>query len=153
MSGPRSDVQLSEAQRERIWKVTYFHLRRKGWSQHDAMGEATKRLDVVYPPPPKPKRVGGVKGLLLRFAVSRVFRNVSEVRMSPLVKKIVTSLVFGIGAIGLGLQAALADGVISSGEWPALVSAFVAAFWGKFSSNTTILAPSRKGETVDGPGA
>ena len=115
------------------------------------MAEATKRLEAAHGP--GPESVGWVKGLLLRFAVRQVFRNVSEVRMSPFVSKILTALVFGIGAVSLVLDAALADGTISGSEWPALLSAFAVAAWGKFSSNTRFIAPSRKGETVNGPGA
>ena len=116
------------------------------------MVEATKRLEAAHgPEPEKPKKLGRIKAALLRFAVSRVFGNVSEVKMSPLVKKIITALVFGVGAVSLVLDAALADGTISGGEWPALLSAFAVAAWGKFSSNTTIIAPSRAGESISGP--
>ena len=66
-------------------------------------------------------------------------------------KKVITSLVFGIGATGLVLNAALLDGTISGSEWSGILSAVAAAAWGKFSSNTTVFAPSRKGETIKGP--
>jgi len=71
--------------------------------------------------------------------------------MNPLVKKLITSLVYGLGALGAVVAAALGDGVITGTEWSAIAAAFVVAAWGKFSSNTTVLAPSREGETMAGP--
>jgi H+/Cl- antiporter ClcA len=71
--------------------------------------------------------------------------------MSPLVKKLFVSLAYGVGALSGVLTAALADGVVSGDEWAALASAFFVAFWGKFSSNTTVIAASRTGETISGP--
>jgi len=49
------------------------------------------------------------------------------------------------------LQLALADAVVTGNEWGGILSAFLVAFWGKFSSNTTVVAASRKGETLSGP--
>jgi len=63
-------------------------------------------------------------------------------------QKLIVSLVFGIGAAGPVVSAAFADGVISGQEWGGILSAFIAAAYGKFSSNTTVFAPARKGETV-----
>ncbi len=74
-----------------------------------------------------------------------------EVKMSQFVSKLIVSLVFGIGATGAALTVALGDGVITGPEWMALAGILATTFWGKFSSNTRFLAPSRKGETVAGP--
>lgn len=118
------------------------------------MAEATKRLEAAHGPgPKKPKKLGRIKAALVRFVVRQFVKGLKfqEVKMSPFVIKIITSLVFGFGAIGLVLNAALADGVISGGEWTTLLSAFAVAAWGKFSSNTRFIAPSRKGETVASP--
>lgn len=152
MSGPPSDVRLSEKQRERIWKATYWHLRReRGWSQNDAMREATRLLEQAHG---KSLKLEGTKPpLWARIGLWFVGRSLDgmEVKMSPLIQKAIVSLVFGVSASALIFQGALSDGVITGGEWLEILSAFVAAAWGKFSSNTTILAPSRKGETVAGP--
>jgi len=71
--------------------------------------------------------------------------------VSMLVKKLVVSLLYGIGAAAPALQLALADGVVTGNEWSGIFTALVVAFWGKFSSNTTVLGPSRDGETITGP--
>jgi len=71
--------------------------------------------------------------------------------MSPLIKKLVVSLVYGLGALGAVVTVALQDGAITGEEWMLIGSAFVAAAWGKFSSNTTVIMPSRAGETIAGP--
>ena len=116
------------------------------------MREATRLLEAAHGPSEKLEGTGGFKGWLFRFAFGWILKGrLREVKMSPLVKKIVVSLAFGIGAVTIMLQAALADGVVSATEWAEMLPAFVAAFWGKFSSNTTIIAPSRKGETIAGP--
>jgi len=71
--------------------------------------------------------------------------------MNPLIKKAIVSLIYGLGALGAVVTVALQDGGITGEEWMLIGSAFVAAAWGKFSSNTTVIAPSRAGETIAGP--
>jgi hypothetical protein len=79
--------------------------------------------------------------LLTRIAVSLARRRIeSAVRGLPplqvggvMVKNIVLAVVYGVGASYLVVQAALADGVVSAGEWSAIFGAFFAAAWGKFS--------------------
>jgi len=75
-----------------------------------------------------------------------------EIEMSPFLKKLIVSAVYGVGACGATIQLALVDNVIQGNEWGAIASAFIAAFWGTFKSNTTAIMPSRKGETVTGTG-
>lgn len=147
--GPRSDVRLSESQRKRIWDKTFFSLKRQGWSTPSAMREASRRLDTAYPPPPKPLKPPFYVRIGLWF-VSHALPDV-EVKMSPFAKKLIVSLAFGVGAVTVLLQTALSDGVISGAEWAEILPAFFIAAWGKFSSNTTVLAPSRKGESIAGP--
>lgn len=74
-----------------------------------------------------------------------------EAKMSHFWRKVVVSAIYGVGALGAVVSVALQDGSISGAEWMGMLSAFAAAAWGKFSSNTTVIAPSRKGETVAGP--
>lgn len=104
-------------------------------------------------PPGEPKPPLAVRMGL--WALKKKLRGLApvEVKMSPLVKKFFVSVIYGVGALSGVVGPLLADGSITGNEWGALFSAFVAAFWGKFSSNTTVLAPSREGETVAGPGA
>jgi len=69
-----------------------------------------------------------------------------------LLKKFVVSLMFGIGAAAPAVALAFKDdGFISGEEWGGILGALAIAFWGKFSSNTTVFAPSREGETIAGP--
>ena len=70
--------------------------------------------------------------------------------MKAVLKKLVVAVGYGLGAAYPVFNVALAGGVTVE-EWGAVGAAFAVAAWGKFSSNTTVLAPSRKGETVTGP--
>ena len=74
-----------------------------------------------------------------------------EVGMGIIVKKLLVAALFGLGAAAPVLQLALADMVVTGSEWGGILSAFAVAFWGKFSSNTTVLAASRRGEGIAGP--
>ena len=113
--------------------------------------EVRRVMEKTYgpcpPEPPKPP----LKMRLGLWWLKKKLKNVPTLEVSMLKKKLIVSLVFGIGAVGQLLNSALADGSISGAEWGAMLTPFVAAFWGKFSSNTTIVAPSRKGENVHGP--
>ena len=95
------------------------------------------------PKPPIPVRMG-------LWALKKKLGGLPSVEVPMFVKKLIVSLVYGIGASGPVLQLALNDSTISGNEWGAILSAFVAAFWGAFKSNTTVIAPSRKGETITG---
>ena len=64
--------------------------------------------------------------------------------MSPLMQRIIVSVVYGIGAAAPTFAAAFADSVVSGSEWSGIATAFVVAFWGTFKSNTTIVAPNRE---------
>jgi hypothetical protein len=95
--------------------------------------------------PPAPVRVG-------LWALSKKLRGLPPVGVPMFAKKLIVAAIYGIGDTAATLQLALADSMMTGDEWAAVVSAFVAAFWGKFSSNTTIINPSRKGETIHGTG-
>ena len=97
------------------------------WSPTRILHEARRATEALHGPEPK------------------------EEGMSPLVRKLIVSVIYGVGALGAVVSAALADGVVNSSEWWAIALAFGTAFWGKFSSNTTLIAPSRRGETIAGP--
>jgi len=99
------------------------------------------------PQPPKPEKPP-LPIRLLVFLLGKRLKGMKPLEVSMFVQKLVVSLVFGIGAAGPVVSAAFADGVISGQEWGGILSAFIAAAYGKFSSNTTVLAPSRKGETI-----
>ena len=102
-----------------------------------------------YGPPPKLERPP-VNARIVLWWLKKKLEGLEpmEVSMSPFVKKLIVSAIYGVGALGAVVAAALEDGVVSGNEWALVLGAFAAAFWGKFSSNTTFIAPARKGETV-----
>ena len=92
-----------------------------------------------------------LRARLALWWLGKKLEGVKPMEVSMLWKKLIVSLVYGIGATGAVLSVVLQDSTITGTEWMALLSAFAAAGWGKFSSNTTVVAPSRKGETITGP--
>ena len=114
--------------------------------------EATLRARVITgrrhgkQPPGLP-----LKARVALWWLGRKLKGVKPMEVSMLWKKVIVALLFGIGAVSATLNLALADGVMSGQDWMAVVTAFVGAAWGKFSSNTTVIAASRKGETLAGP--
>ena len=110
---------------------------------YDSMVAAFGPRPAAPPKPPVPVRVG-------LWALSKKLRGLAPVEVPMFVKKLVVSVVYGIGATAATVQLALSDSVMSGDEWAAVLSAFIAAFWGTFKSNTTVVAPSRKGETITG---
>lgn len=102
---------------------------------------------------PRPSRGGEKPPWKVRLALWAVKRKIEEVPMSPLVKKLVVSAVYAVGAAWPTYQA-VSPGGMNADELGLVVGSFVAAFWGTFKSNTTVLAPSRPGESVTstGPG-
>ena len=112
---------------------------------YESMVESFGPRPPAPPKPPLPARVG-------LWALGKKLRGLPPVEVPMFVKKLIVSAVYGIGATAATLQLALADSAMSGDEWAAVLSAFVAAFWGKFSSNTTLVKPSREGETIHGTG-
>ena len=103
--------------------------------------------------PKEPKEANEPRlSLLTRIAVSLARRRIeSAVRGLPplqvggvMVKNIVLAVVYGVGASYLVVQAALADSVVSGGEWSAILGAFIAAAWGKFSQPDRPVSPTPK---------
>jgi len=62
-------------------------------------------------------------------------------------QRIIVSLLYAVGIVVAAFQA---QGIPSTPEgWIGLVVAFIGAFWAKFSSSTTIIAPNRAVWTPD----
>lgn len=56
-------------------------------------------------------------------------------------QRIIVSLAYALSAMGAAFQA---SGIPTTPEgWIGLVMAGIVAFWGKFSSSTTVIAPNR----------
>ncbi len=51
------------------------------------------------------------------------------------------ALIFGLIAIGGAVQSAFGDGRIDAGEWVAIVNAFMAAAWAKYSNPEKVVSP------------
>lgn len=145
--------QLTRARWDAIWRNSWAKARKEHpTADLGRLQTATTRaVTEVYGPrppapqkPPLPARVG-------LWALGKKLKGTKPLEVPMLMQKVVVALVFGLGAISVMLNGALADGLISGQEWGELLSAFFVAFWGKFSSNTTVIAPSRKGETISGP--
>lgn len=103
------------------------------------------------PCPPAPKALGLKQNVTLWYLKRKLAAIEKESNMG-LLKKIGVSLGYGLLAALPAYNLAAAGGMTSE-EWGAVGAAFVMAMWGKFSSNTTVAMPSRKGETIRGPGA
>jgi hypothetical protein len=135
---------------DELWWSWYRLQLRRGVGAAKAFRAAHREMEKHGPRPPAPPKPP-LKIQVGLWVVKKKLEGLPSVEVPMLWKKLVVALVFGIGAAGPVLSAALSDGAISGQEWGGLLSAFIAAFWGKFSSNTTVVAPSRKGETVHGP--
>jgi len=82
------------------------------------------------------------------WALRRKLKGLEPVEVSMFWKKLIVSAGAGIAAGVAAAQPALADQVITGSEWGAIITAGVIAAYGAFKSNTTWLAPARKGESV-----
>jgi len=61
--------------------------------------------------------------------------------------RVMVALVYGIGLVATQITTV---GIPTTVEgWIGLVVTLVVGFWGKFSSNTTVVSPLRAGETFD----
>jgi len=137
------------------WDVEYdkkrLHLMYdRGLSAREAWQRARILTERQYGPRPGDPKLPAKMRVGLWW-MRRKLKGVEPLEVSMFAKKVIVSLLYGLGAAAPVAQLALADGVISGNEWGGLISAAFVAFWGKFSSNTTVLKPSRKGETMAGP--
>jgi len=129
---------------EAEWRACFTRLRAKGYELLKAQETARAITQARYGPQPGKAPLWGRIGAKI---VGKQLSGVAPVEVSPMLQRIIVALVYGIGAAGPVLAVVLSDGAISGGEWSGLLSAFLVAFWGKFSSSTTILSASRQGET------
>lgn len=124
-----------------LWWACFARLRRLGYDPIVAHRTAREITIARYgQQPPKPP-------IWIRFGLSFVKRKISglaPVEVKPMLQRVLIAAVYGIGALGAVLSAVLSDGKVDGQEWAALLSAFVVAAWGKFSSNTTVIAPGRE---------
>ena len=67
------------------------------------------------------------------------------VKMNNTVARVITALLYAVGVAVAAYQATVPP--ISVEGWVGLAVAFVVAFWGKFSSASSVVAANRTGET------
>lgn len=71
------------------------------------------------------------------------------VKMSPLLARVITAVIYAITA-GVAAYQAAAQPITTEG-WIGLGIAVIVAFWGKFSTSTSVVAANREGESFGGP--
>lgn len=141
---------LTHEEWEVEWRACFTRLRAKGYDLVKAQETARAITQARYGPQPGKAPIWVRVGAKI---VGKQLSGVAPVEVSPMLQRIIVAVVFGIGAAGPVLAAALADAVISGQEWSGIASAFIVALWGKFSSSTTFLSATRPGETQsDKPG-
>ena len=130
---------------DRLWWLHFSKARK----QYPAMGivELQARIresmtESFGPQPPEGPAKPPLKIRLMLWALKRKVKS-----MNGLVTKVVRAVIYAVGAAWPTYQLA-APGGLTSEEIGLIVGAFVAAFWGTFKSNTTLIKASRPGETM-----
>lgn len=123
---------------EAEWRACFARLRAKGYELLQAQKMARDITRARYgPQPSKPP-------LWLRVTVKMLGRKPDSIRPAEektMKQRIVSSVIFGLAAVLSALQ--VSGLPTDSKGWLALGGVFIAAAWGKFSSNQTLLAPNR----------
>lgn len=134
---------------QRLWKL-HFRSARRRFPTADMRGlqvGVTRAMERKYGPcPPKPGHELPLKTRVALWWINRKLGGLPPVEVPMLLKKVIVSLTFAATAAGVPLKAALADNVITGAEWQTILVPAAIAFWGAFKSNTTVIAPNRKGE-------
>jgi|GEM_PF-2088140 len=146
-------MSISKAEWEARFDATRMHLiNDRGFTPLEAWKRARQITTRRHGPCPKEVKLPLTVRVFLWWLKKKLGQMArEEVGMGMIVKKLVVAALYGLGAAAPVLQLALADAVVTGNEWGGILSAFLVAFWGKFSSNTTVVAASRKGETLSGP--
>lgn len=130
---------MTRAEWEVEWRACFARLRAKGYDPATAQKMAGDIMRARHgPQPAKPP-------LWLRVALKVAGRKLDAMRSAEektMGQRALNAIVFGVAAVFAALQA---SGLPTDEKgWLGLVGVFVAAAWGKFSSNQTFLAPSRE---------
>lgn len=130
---------MTHAEWEAEWRSCFARLRAKGYDPVAAQKKARAITEAKYG-----KQPAGPP-LWLRVALKFAGRKLAGLRPAEEVtmkQRLLVSLLFGLGALVSALQV---NGFPQMPEgWLGLAGVFVAAAWGKFSSNQTIVAPDRE---------
>ena len=131
-------MNVSREEWDKEWRACFGRLRAKGYRLEDAQRIAREitrvRLGQRPSGPPLWLRVA------LRLLRSRL--NIPTVEVSPMLQRFLIALGYGLSAMMPVLATSLDAGIMNE-EWGAIFTALVVAFWGKFSSNTTLLGADR----------
>ena len=133
---------------DQLWRL-HFSKARKAYPTMD-LAELQERVRDAMTQSfgPRPPKAEGPKKppLKIRLALWALKRKVESME-NGFLKKLAMAAVYAVGAAWPTYQLA-APGGITSEEIGLIVGAFVAAFWGTFKSNTTIIKASRPGESM-----
>ncbi len=135
-------LQIEKLQWEKILKDNPTANRRRLQKQ------LRKAMIATHGPLPPEEAKPPVKVRIGLWWIRKKLKGMTPTEVPMFLKKLIVSLMFGVGAAAAAVQLALADSAISGDEWGLILSAFFAAAYGKFSSNTTVIAPSRTGESM-----
>lgn len=129
-------MNLTRAEWDAKWWV-FFNAHYDTYKSADkAFTYAGERMTKVFGPRPP-----GEPGLPWWVKISALTLGV---QMGPLITRILTALLYAIG-VGVAAYQATVPPITVEG-WIGLGIAVLVAFWGKFSSNTTVVAANRKTE-------
>lgn len=118
----------------------------QGWDSAKAIHWANESTTQDYGPRPEPPEKPDT-GLPWWGRAAVVVAVPKENRQ--MAQRILVALMYAIG-VGMGMYQA--SGIPTTPEaWVGFVLAVVVAFWGKFSSSTTVISPNRVGEVTQPP--
>lgn len=129
---------------EKEWAACFARLRAKGYDLVESQTIARNITRARYGPQP------GKPPVWLRVTAKIAGRKLDSLRPGEektMGQRILAAVVFGFTAV---LSALGASGIPQTQQgWLGLLGVFMTAFWGKFSSNQTLLAPNREVWSVD----
>lgn len=130
---------------DQVWLATYDRFYNAGHSHERSRVMANDLISHQYGPRPasgpgvEPAPMAPKLPFFERIALSLVLGRIKKaLEGNPMGQRIVTSIVFGLGAAYAVVQASGWPHDVNG--WVAVAGAFVVAFWGKFSSSRTIVA-------------
>lgn len=120
------------------WEACFKRLRAKGYDLVKAQVKARDITTALRGPRP------AGSPLWVKLACKLVGRKLAGMKPgqeNTMTQRLVAALIYGLTA---ALSALGAAGIPQSSQgWMAILGVFITAFWGKFSSNTTIVAANR----------
>lgn len=135
---------MTRAEWDAEWETRFKRLRAKGYDLEQSQVKARDIVTALYGPRP----AGPPLWLKVACKIAgRKLAGLKPAEETTMGQRLLTSLIFGLTA---ALSALGASGIPATPEaWMSILGVFITAFWGKFSSNSTVLAPNRKEWTAE----